>query len=59
MAGTEVITIDRALLEGAYHALRSYQFGNASPNLAEEMADELERILDEESQKEVKPSIRP
>jgi len=29
----------------AVHALRSYQHGNASPELAEEIADELEKAV--------------
>lgn len=34
------------LLTGAFHALRSYQFGNASEELAESMADEIEKYLE-------------
>jgi len=32
-------------LAGAYHALRSYEFGNGSPDLAKSIADRLEPIL--------------
>ena len=31
--------------EAAFHALRSYQYGNASPDLAEEIADRLDLVL--------------
>ena len=33
---------------GAYHALRSYQFGNSSEELAKEAADALEKYLPKE-----------
>lgn len=33
------------LLNGAEHALRSYQFGNAAPELAESMADNIRKYL--------------
>jgi len=32
-------------LSAAFHALRSYQYGNASPDLAEEIADDIEALL--------------
>lgn len=32
-----------AVLRGAWHALKSYQYGNASTELAEEMCVEIER----------------
>jgi hypothetical protein len=32
----------RDLLVAAYHALRSYQFGNSSPDLAQSIADKIE-----------------
>jgi hypothetical protein len=35
----------RPLLTSAVHALRSYEFGNASPDLAKEVADTLDKIL--------------
>ena len=34
-------------LNAAIHALRSYQHGNASPDLAEEIADHCAAILEE------------
>ncbi|TDR94171.1 hypothetical protein [Enterovirga rhinocerotis] len=37
---------DRDLLLGAMHALRSYQHGNAAPDLARAIADDIERRLD-------------
>lgn len=33
------------VLRAAMHALRSYQYGNSSLDLAEEIADSIERIL--------------
>lgn len=33
------------LLIAANHALRSYQYGNASPDLAEEVADKIDEYL--------------
>lgn len=33
------------LLQAAAHALRSYQYGNASPDLAEEVAEHIEALL--------------
>jgi hypothetical protein len=33
------------LLNGAGHALRSYQFGNSSPDLAKELADKIDSAL--------------
>jgi hypothetical protein len=44
----------RKLLEAASHALRSYQYGNASEELAEEMADCIDEALKEEL-----PVIKP
>jgi hypothetical protein len=35
------------MLEAAVHCLRSYQFGNAAPKLAEEMADACEVVIRE------------
>lgn len=35
----------RLLLVAAFHALRSYEFGNASPNLANGIADRIEAKL--------------
>jgi hypothetical protein len=35
----------RELARAAVHALRSYQYGNSSPDLAKECADELEALL--------------
>lgn len=32
-------------LEGVYHCIKSYEYGNASPDLAEEWAAELERVI--------------
>lgn len=32
-------------MEAAYNALRGYQYGNSSPDLAEEIADHLEKLL--------------
>jgi hypothetical protein len=34
-----------AALQAAIHALRSYQYGNGAPDLAEEVADRCERAL--------------
>jgi hypothetical protein len=34
------------LLLSALHALRSYQYGNSSPELAEEVADKIEKELE-------------
>lgn len=31
--------------EAAFHALRSFQYGNGSTELAEESADQLDRVL--------------
>ena len=39
------------LLFAAYHALRSYQFGNDSTDLAKEIADEIDVYLKTESRK--------
>jgi hypothetical protein len=41
----EIAARHRRLLVAALHALRSYQYENASTELAEEMAEELERVL--------------
>jgi hypothetical protein len=35
----------RQLLKSALSALRSYQFGNSSPELAEEIADKIESVI--------------
>jgi hypothetical protein len=35
------------LLHAAYHALRSYEYGNGSPELAKAAADRIERALKE------------
>ena len=35
----------RRALKTAGHALRSYQYGNGSPDLAKDVADELDAIL--------------
>jgi hypothetical protein len=35
----------RQMLIGAVHALRAYQYGNASPDLAESVADSIERKI--------------
>jgi hypothetical protein len=35
------------LLIAAGHALRSYQHGNSSPDLAEEIADEIDKFFEE------------
>lgn len=35
----------RKLLEAASHGLRSYQYGNSSPDLAEEMANKIDQEL--------------
>ena len=32
-------------LEGAYHCIKSYEYGNASPDLAQEWAAELEAAI--------------
>lgn len=40
------------LLGGSVHALRSYEFGNASTGLAKEMADAIEEALAEPSEQE-------
>ena len=40
----EIVAL-RKLLGAAGHALRSYQYGNASPDLAEEIANQIERAL--------------
>lgn len=37
------------LLRAAYNALRSYQYGNKSTELAEEVADEIEEAIDMEN----------
>lgn len=37
----------RLLLQAAFHALRSYEFGNASPALAKDIADRIETKLAE------------
>ena len=45
----ELLAASKELLRccrGAYHALRSYQNGNASPQLAEEIADALKVTLE-------------
>jgi hypothetical protein len=39
------------LLRAAFHALRSYQYGNASPDLAKEIADKLEVFLKQKAGK--------
>jgi len=36
----------KRLLEAASHALRSYQYGNAATELAEEMVEAIERFLE-------------
>lgn len=36
---------DGKLLRAAFHALRSYQFGNGSPDLAKSTADAIEERL--------------
>jgi hypothetical protein len=41
--------------EAAFHALRSYQYGNASPELAEEVADACEAALKAEPPEEPWP----
>jgi hypothetical protein len=33
------------ILEAALHCVRSYQYGNAAPALAEEMGDAIEKVL--------------
>lgn len=38
------------LLTAAKHALRSYQFGNSAPDLAESTADAIEKYLAEQEQ---------
>lgn len=35
----------KRLLEAAYHALRSFQFGNAATDLAKDMADSIDTFL--------------
>lgn len=37
--------IDAATLTAIYHALRSYQFGNAAPALAKGLADDIEQLM--------------
>lgn len=37
----------RELLRAAYHALRSYEYGNSSPDLARDIADRLRAELAE------------
>jgi hypothetical protein len=44
--GTALIEA-RELLRAASHALRSYQCGNAAPDLAEEIADAIDKFLDQ------------
>lgn len=39
------MTKDQEYLTVAVHALRSYQYGNASPDLAKEIADAIEEYL--------------
>ena len=39
----------RDLADGAVKALRSYQFGNSSPDLAKEVADKLEVLIKKET----------
>jgi len=46
----------RELLTAAVHALRSYQYGNASTELAEEMADHIDEAL-KEAPTMIKPTI--
>lgn len=41
----DIIKGEREVLTAAYHALRSYQHGNSSPELAKEIADRLEPIV--------------
>lgn len=41
------MTKSREYLIAAMHALRSYQHGNSSPDLAEEIADAIEKYLKE------------
>lgn len=43
-ARDEIVALQN-LLGAAGHALRSYQYHNASPDLAEEIANEIERAL--------------
>lgn len=38
-------TDEEKLLTAAYHALRSYQYGNTSPDLAESLADNIQEFL--------------
>jgi len=38
------------LLTAAYHALRSYQYGNASTELAEGIADKIQEFLEAEDE---------
>ena len=33
------------ILEAALHCVRSYQYGNSAPALAEEMGDAIEKVL--------------
>lgn len=47
------------LLTASYHALRSYQYGNSSPDLARELADELEKYLGNPSAGTVIPPTAP
>lgn len=37
--------VTQEMLRGAYHILRSYQYGNASPDLAKEMADLIGQVF--------------
>jgi hypothetical protein len=41
----------RQLMLAAFHALRSYQYGNSSPDLAETLAGQLEVFLKEKAGK--------
>lgn len=42
-------TIEKRLLSAAMHALRSYQHGNASPDLAEDIANKIQEYLNDEN----------
>ena len=34
-----------AALRGAWHALKSYEYGNSAPDLAKEAAEAIERVI--------------
>lgn len=52
LAHTEPVKVEekdlniQRLLTAAYHALRSYQYRNQSSELAEEVADQIEKVID-------------